>query len=346
VTDRAKAAGEFAGVVARNSGLFAPLRPHPSRVAILYNRLSYMVGGNTVAPGTVVRNSMLGIYRVLFEQNIQADFIHPDEVVAGSASKYDVVYLSYPVMLQQSVAEALKAYVRGGGTLISEARPAWNDERGAANVRIPGGGLDEIFGARERELRSSETITFTMERDLDGALAPLAGRAFNGLAFAEHLDVTGASAHVLARFGGDGDKPGDPAIVMSPHGRGRAILIGTFPSAAFEQNPDTMRATGELLQRLVASAGVVPEIRIDGAAGLVEARLLESSDAILIIAINHGETAQRVTFSFGPDIPEAIWQNMETGAAVNFVQGAAGPTYAHTFAPRDVMVLVRGKRLR
>jgi beta-galactosidase len=346
VTDRAKAAGEFAGVVARNSALFAPLRPHPSRIAILYNRLSYMVGGNTVAPGSVVRNSMLGIYRALFEQNIQADFIHPDEVIAGSASKYDVVYLSYPVMLQQPVAEALKAYVRGGGTLISEARPAWNDERGAANVRIPGGGLDEIFGARERELRSSETITFTMERDLDGALAPLAGRVFNGLAFAEHLDVTGASARVLARFGGDGDRPGDPAIVMSPHGRGRAILIGTFPSAAFEQDPEKMRATGELLQRLVASAGVVPEIRIDGAAGLVEARLLESSDAVLIIAINHGETAQQVTFSFGPDIPEAIWQNMETGAAVNFVQTASGPTYAHTFAPRDVMVLVRGKRLR
>jgi hypothetical protein len=90
----------------------------------------------------------------------------------------------------------------------------------------------------------------------------------------------------------------------------------------------------------------VPEIRIDGAAGLVEARVLESSDAILIIAINHGETAQRVTFSFGPDIPEAIWQNMETGAAVNFVQTGSGPTYAHSFAPRDVMVLVRGKRLR
>src|SRR5688500_6706966 len=32
VTDRAKAAGEFAGVVGRNAALFAPLRPHPSRV--------------------------------------------------------------------------------------------------------------------------------------------------------------------------------------------------------------------------------------------------------------------------------------------------------------------------
>ena len=346
VTHRAKIAGEFAGVVARNGALFAPMRPRPSRVAILYNRLSYMVGGNTVAPGPLVRNSMLGIYRALFEQNIQADFVHPDEIAGGTAPKYDVIYLSYPLMLQQNVADALKAYVRGGGTLISEARPAWNNERGYANARIPGGGLDEMFGAREKELRSSEAVTLTAEKDLEGPLAALAGRTFNGLAFAEHLEVTAASTRVLARFPGAGGAPGDPAIVMSRYGDGRAILIGTFPSAAFEQEPERMRASGELLQRLIASAGVVPDIRIDGAAGLVEARFLESSGAMLLIAINHADTPQRVTFAFGPDVPEAIWQNMETGAAVNFVQSRAGPTYAYSFAPRDVMVLVRGKRLR
>jgi len=53
-----------------------------------------------------------------------------------------------------------------------------------------------------------------------------------------------------------------------------------------------------------------------------------------------------VTLSFGPSIPEAIWQNMETGSQVSFVQGPNGPTYTHTFAPRDAMVLVRGKRLQ
>jgi beta-galactosidase GanA len=344
VTDRARAAGEFAGVVARNSALFARLRPHRSRVAILYNRLSYMAGGNTVAPGLVVRNSMLGVYRALFEQNIQADFIHPDDVIAGRATEYAAVYLSYPVMLQQPVAAALEAYVRGGGTLISEARPAWNDERGFANLRIPGAGLDEVFGARERELRSGDVITFVGEPDLAGELAPLAGRTFNGTAYAEYLEVTKAGTRVLARFGGN--PAGDPAITLSRYGAGQAILIGTFPSAAFEQDPDKMRASGTLLQRLVSFAGVTPEVRVEGAAGLVEARFLESAGAIVLIALNHADSAQKVTFSFAPSIPEAIWQNMETGAAVNFVQGPDGPVYTHTFAPRDAMVLVRGKRLQ
>ena len=49
---------------------------------------------------------------------------------------------------------------------------------------------------------------------------------------------------------------GDPAIVASSQGKGKTVLIGTYPSAAFEQDPDKMRATGELLQRLVASAAI------------------------------------------------------------------------------------------
>ena len=244
------------------------------------------------------------------------------------------------------MAAALTAYVKGGGTLISEARPAWNDERGYAVARIPGAGLDEMFGAREKVLRSPETVAFTAERDLEGPLAPLAGRTFNGLAFAEHLETTNPATRVLARFQAEGGAVGDPAIVLSNYGSGRAVLIGTFPSAAFEGDPVKLRATGELLQRLVASAGVAPEVRIDGAAGLVEARFLESSDALVLIAINHDESSQKVTFGFGPDVPEAIWQNIETGAAVSFVQGPGGPTYAHAFAARDVMVLVRAKRLR
>lgn len=346
ITERAKAAGQFADLITRNAALFAPLRPRPSQVAILYNRLAYMSGGNTVAPGTAVRNSMIGVYRALFEQNIQADFIHPDEIASGLASNYRVVYLPYPIMLSRPVADALKSFVKGGGTLISEARPAWNDERGNANERIPGAGLDEIFGAREKVLRSPDPVTFVAERDLDGALAPLAGRTFTGGGYAEHLELTSASARVLARFPAEGTAPGDPAVVMSKYGDGQAILIGTFPAMTFEGDPEKMRATGELLQRLIGSAGVSPDVRLEGGSGFVETRWLESAENLMLIAINHAESPHKVTMTFTPATPEAIWVNMETGANVNFVAGPEGPTYTRTFAPRDVLVLMIRKRLK
>jgi hypothetical protein len=37
---------------------------------------------------------------------------------------------------------------------------------------------------------------------------------------------------------------------------------------------------------------------------------------------------------------------METGTAVNFIAGADGPTYTHTFAPKGTLVLMIRKSIR
>ena len=78
----------------------------------------------------------------------------------------------------------------------------------------------------------------------------------------------------------------------------------------------------------------------------VDVKLLESVDALMILALNHSPAPRRVTIEFAADIPEAIWQNLETGTAVNFVMGTSGPFLEHTFAPRDALVLMIRKRLR
>jgi beta-galactosidase len=346
ITERARAAGALSKLISTNQALFAPLRPRPSRVAIVYNRLSYMAGGNTVAPGTAVRNSMLGFYRAMFERNIQVDFVHPDEIAAGMAPQYKAIFLGYPLMLQRHVADALKAYVQGGGTLISEARPGWNDERGHANARIPGFGLDEVFGAREKELRTADRIEMVLARELDGPLSGLAGRSVPGSGFAEHLEISGSNIRVIARFPGDDGGVGDPAIVMSRFGNGRAFLIGSFVAAAFEADPDKARVSGDLLAAMAAAAGVGPDVTLSNGHGVVETRYLESADATVLIAINHAESAQKVTLQFSADTPEAIWLNLETGASVNFLAGATGPSYTYAFKPRDVLALMIKREFR
>jgi hypothetical protein len=80
--------------------------------------------------------------------------------------------------------------------------------------------------------------------------------------------------------------------------------------------------------------------------GNIDATFLESADVLMLIAINHGDASARVTMSFTPDTQEAIWQNMETGGAVNFVASATGPTYTHTFAGYETMVLMIRKYIR
>jgi hypothetical protein len=87
-------------------------------------------------------------------------------------------------------------------------------------------------------------------------------------------------------------------------------------------------------------------LSIDGGQSSLEARWLESGDALLLIAINHAAEPRDVTIAFTPAMPEAVWQNMLTGTAVNFVAGPAGPLYSHTFAPHEVLVLMIRKRWR
>ncbi len=85
---------------------------------------------------------------------------------------------------------------------------------------------------------------------------------------------------------------------------------------------------------------------VGGGGAPVEVKLLESPEALLIVGINYSPSVQKVTINFTPDMPEAIWQNLETGTAVNFVMGRGGPFLEHTFAPRDTLVLMIRKKLR
>jgi hypothetical protein len=95
-----------------------------------------------------------------------------------------------------------------------------------------------------------------------------------------------------------------------------------------------------------AKLGVKPEVRLDRAHGDVEIRFLESSNVLMLVGLNYAHTSQKVTMTFAPDTPEAIWLNMETGAGVNFVAGPEGPTYTYWFRPRDALVLMIRKDVR
>ncbi len=225
ISDRARAAGALARVIGRNPALFAPLRSRASKVAIAYDPRP-REGAELTSPATAFQSR---VYAALFERNVQVDFIHVDEIAAGMASRYSVVVVGSQSTLPRPAAEALKAYVTAGGTLV------------------------------------------------DGSMTSL---------------------------------------------------------------------TGEQVVQIAARAGVGAEVRIEGATGPVETRFLESSDVLMLIGLNHGDTPQRVKMTFTPDTQEAIWQNMETGAAVNFIAGPEGPTYTYSFGPRDALILMIRKNLR
>ncbi len=311
ITERAKAAGEASRIVDRNQKLFLESRPVQGDVAIVYNPLSYMVGGRRpqyVAQGqgelaNIERNAMLGPYRALFSTGVQIDFIHVDQIAKGEASKYKLIYLPYPLMLSAPVAKSLIEYVRGGGHLVAEARPAWNDETGFATDVIPGFGLSEVCACREESVQ--QTANNKTEMTLAGALAGLPeGTVLRGSVYEETLAPTGDRAKVVGRW-----KSGAPAMIESTFGKGKMLTIGTFFGSAYENAPD--ETLDKFFEGLLGWAAIGRPIAVEGPPE-VEARVLESGDERIAIIFNHGLAAAS---------PKIRFENMGGRTAIDLANG-------------------------
>ena len=198
-------------------------------MAILYDRLSYMVGGSQPSLsnlGNAERDSLLGMYRAFFEKQIPVDFVDP---VAHERAprQYKILFLPYAVMLSRGVA-SVKEYI-SGGTVVAEARLAWNDERGFASPVIPGFGLDECSARAKShsagggtELGDSRSPTFQ---------AWPRGKQFPGRR--SKRICSRCRRPCLGEF-----SLGDAAMVENAYGQGKAILIGSFLGLAYQRTHD------------------------------------------------------------------------------------------------------------
>jgi len=286
ITARSHAAGEIARVVDRHQKLFLEARPARAQVAIVYNPLAYMVGGRqraatTTGPqsevGSIERDSWLGAYRALFPTNVPVDFVHIDEL--GDLGRYKLVIFPYPLMMPEKAAGALREYVRGGGNLVTEARLAWNNERGRASETIPGLGLHKVTGCRETAVQSVAGLRTELRWETSEIPGMRPGDRVAGRLYEETLEPEGNEARVAARFGS-----GAPAAVVARYGRGRALTLGTYVAVAYETQRDP--AVERLFAGLLDWAGIE---RPFTATGGVEVRATESGGSRLLFLFNHGE---------------------------------------------------------
>jgi beta-galactosidase len=285
LTERSRTAGAIARVVDRHQPLFLNARPAPAQAAVVYNPWAHFVGGRQRAASYggpqgeaagIERDSLLGIYRALFPTNVPLDFIHVGELSAEVTRRYKLIYLPYPLIVPEKSAAALIDYVRQGGALVAEARAGWNNERGWASEIIPGLGLHEVTGCRETDVQSTTgrrpEINWTAAEIVDP------GDRLPGRLYEETLEPLSPRARVLARF-----PSGGPAVVAHAFGQGKALMLGSYLSAAYETERD------QVLRRFFAGlldwAGVESPVEVAGAEA--EVRLLESGTEKLAFVFNH-----------------------------------------------------------
>jgi beta-galactosidase len=292
VTERAVSTGRIARVVSANQELFLSARPVPARIAIVYNPLAQLVGGAQRRQDfpEAHQSSLLGYYRVFAENNIPVDFIHRRDLERGDLAQYALIIVPYPIMLTQAAAAGLRRFVERGGHAVAEARLAWNDERGFAAAIIPGAGLHEVFGVRERRVWMRRDVQLAVADGGDSLIAGLGGRTLRGALYATTVDVLSQEARVLATT------DGEAAVVLSRYGKGETLFIGSY--LGWGNHPTQQRDNTEFIRRLAGWAGVEKPVAtsLDGTVPgpPLLARLQQSDRGYLLFLTNPDSTARDV----------------------------------------------------
>ena len=294
LTDRAVKAGEMAAVVNRNQQLFLSSQPVKARIGIVYNPMTQMVGGmqRRDYPGAL-SNSLLGYYQSFANHNVPVDFIHREHLEKGELSQYKLIILPFQVMFTAKAAEGIREFVRNGGYVMAEARMAWNDEYGHAPGIIPGLGLHEVFGVREKEVRMREKVNLTLTETTHPALSGLkAGELLKGSLYAQSLrPLENRDVQILGLTG-----EGDPAIVCASYGKGKAMTVGSFPGMANFPEVDPVNDT--FFRNLLQWADIERPFTTshDGrTTNQVEVRLQENPQGYLLFILNHSEKSEEIT---------------------------------------------------
>lgn len=310
MTERAVELGKVARFVDSNKDVFSTSRPVKPQVALVYNPLSQMVGGHrrtTTQDGHI--NSLIGYYRFLTDQNIAVDFIHRRDVESADLSHYRLIIIPYALMITREMADGIKKYVSNGGNAFSEARLAWNDNRGYSDGVIPGLGLSNVFGVRESKVKSLKNVYINVTDEKHISMSRLQkGDTITGSQFAESVEMlsTAKNARVLARL-----DDGTPCIVASDYGKGHTIFVGSFLAMAnsrgsqWDQSTQRItvqdsanRNTNKFLLGLVEWAKVESPFTtfqpLDACNPLI-IRLHEYPGGYLLFILNHGKTTEKTT---------------------------------------------------
>lgn len=174
--------------------------------------------------------SVRGAYQGFFDSNIQADYVHIDHI-----DEYPLVYLPYPVMLKQETAQKLITYVENGGYLICEGLPGYFGDRGHVGEVQPNLGLDQLFGAKEKY------VEFTPDL-LDSLTIQVRDSEITGRLFLQEYSLEGG--HSAGTY-----ENGEVAAVEHEYGKGKTLLIGSFPGAGYfkHHSPETREFFSGLL---------------------------------------------------------------------------------------------------
>jgi beta-galactosidase len=251
--------------------------------------------GSAYAAGAYTQ-SLQGAYQAFFDSNIQADFVSIDDI-----GEYPVIYLAFPEMLKKSTAEKLRDFVAKGGKLISEGCPGYFGDGGTVGTVQPNLGLDKLFGARETYVQFTPDL-------LDKLTLTARDKQIGGAYFLQEYEPAGGVP--VGQYAN-----GHTAAVEHTSGKGKTLLIGTFPGGSYYLHHSP--ATREFFAGLLTWAGVQPQVQSSDPE--VKARLHRGAGGTYVWVVNPTRTQRNVNIALPAPFQRAteLWQEGASPAMVS-----------------------------
>ena len=208
-------------------------------------------------------DEVFGYYRALEEQNYSVDLIG----VNDDLSKYGVVIAPILYMTKGRYDEAVREYVKNGGTFITTFFSGIVDEHDLVITGGYPGHLRDILGIWVEEidaLPAGTTNAFTYE-----------GKQYEAKLLCDIMHLEGAKA--LATYEKD-FYANTPVLTVNEYGKGKAYYVGTRSNEDFYQT---------FLKERLEEKGVRPVLEVEGVG--IEATERIKGDKRYLFVLNHND---------------------------------------------------------
>lgn len=180
--------------------------------AVLYSQPS-MYAANLHREMPQRWDSLAAVSMTLPSAGLQYRYITPEQLGDGALQDggYRLLYLPYCQAMSPRQAKRVRTFVRDGGTVLADLRPAVVD---AHCKRYERGALDDVFGIRQ-DTRMARPVIGRVEVSQPDMVLPMATADAS-------LQLAGARANATVA--------GAPAVIVNEFGAGRAILLNVAVS--------------------------------------------------------------------------------------------------------------------
>jgi beta-galactosidase len=263
--------------------------------------------------------SYQGAYEAFLDSNIQAD-----PILLRHIDSYRILYLPFPIALEDDTIARLTRWVHDGGVLIAEACLGYFSAGGHAYETQPARGLDTLTGARQ------DAVSFAPDRwqglEFDSPQGKLAGGVFKQ----SYIPTTGRAVAWYRNPPAPGN-PGGAAIVDHTAGKGKTRIIGTM--AGYGYKTGGSQENLRFFAGALPYAGIRPLIRADYNTGLIP-RLWANQRDTFLWCLNQKPYPQEALLELSaPQLKVSAAEPFRGGPAV-----VEGPLIRFTLPGRDAAV--------